>query len=243
MSKTILADLDGFTPVIDELAQEYGLVRAAVFGMIWRYCQMKDGVCYASLGKLSESLGVSLASVQRHAAELVKDGYLNDLTPGLRNKPHTYQDTGKAGIKIKVSALQSEKPASHSEKPLLTESNEDSIKKDSKREDKKEPRAQKPRERPEERAFQTLFCELSSLPESLVESEGKLAAGKRWYNPIHRMVTLADGRAQDLLRLTIEQMRRDHLSISAPQSIEKVFIAKFGEMNSPDSPGGIRYYE
>jgi hypothetical protein len=103
MSKTILSELDGFTPVIDCLVQEYGLVTAAVFGRIWRFCQMKDGVCNAPLEKVSEGIGLDKATIMRHAKKLVEGGYLVDLTPDLKNHPHTYADTGKVTISSQIS--------------------------------------------------------------------------------------------------------------------------------------------
>jgi hypothetical protein len=102
MSKTILANLDGFTPVIDCLVKEYGLVTAAVFGRIWRFCQMKDGVCQASLETLAEDIGLDKATIMRHAKKLVDFEYLIDLTPDLRNHPHTYADTGKVTLTSKI---------------------------------------------------------------------------------------------------------------------------------------------
>jgi hypothetical protein len=78
-------------------------MRAAVFGRVWRFCQMKDGVCRASLETISEGLKIDRATAYRHIAELCKDGYLKDLTPDLRNRPHVYADTGKAGIRLSVS--------------------------------------------------------------------------------------------------------------------------------------------
>ena len=103
MSKTILSEVEGFTPVIDVIAEELGLVPAAVFGRIWRYCQLRDGVCYASLETLASGLGLNKATVQRNAEKLVKAGYLIDMTPNLRNTPHTYADTGKVKMTTKVS--------------------------------------------------------------------------------------------------------------------------------------------
>lgn len=104
MSKTVLADVDGFTPIIDSMAIEHGLIYAAVFGRMWRFCQFEDGVCKASLETIAHGLHVDRATVMRYAEKLVKDGYLKDLTPNLRNVPHTYADTGKASIKIGVVA-------------------------------------------------------------------------------------------------------------------------------------------
>jgi DnaD/phage-associated family protein len=105
MSKTILANTDGFTPVIDALAKELGLMPAVVFGRMWRFCQMEDGVCKATLETIAEGIGIDRATVQRHAKVLCDSGYLTDLTPDLRNRPHVYADTGKAGLKVSISGI------------------------------------------------------------------------------------------------------------------------------------------
>jgi DNA-binding transcriptional ArsR family regulator len=105
MSRTILAEVDGFTPVIDEVVKATSLMSAVVFGRIWRFCQMPDGVCNACLEKISEDIGIDKATVMRHAKILVDAGYLEDLSPDLRNHPHTYKDTGKAALHMAVSSV------------------------------------------------------------------------------------------------------------------------------------------
>jgi hypothetical protein len=105
MSRTVLADVDGFTPIIDSVVEDVGIVAAAVFGRIWRYCQMENGVCHASLGTIAAELHLSVRTVIRHSDNLVINGYLKDMTPDLRNIPHTYADTGKAGLKISVTGM------------------------------------------------------------------------------------------------------------------------------------------
>lgn len=109
MSKTILANVDGFTPCIDILTKEYGIMTAAVFGRVWRYCQWERGVCDASLETIAVELQMGYMTILRHIKMLVKDGYLKDLTPELRNKPHTYQDTGKVHVVMSVLAGLSER--------------------------------------------------------------------------------------------------------------------------------------
>ena len=52
-----------------------------------------------------------------------------------------------------------------------------------------------------------------------------------WFQPVRRMRDLANGQAADLMRESVEKMRKDKLSISAPRSIEKVFLSLFGEQN------------
>jgi len=104
MAKTILAQVDGFTPIIDSIVSELGLMSAAVFGKVWRYSQMPDGVCTASQERMAGELGITRISVNQHLKILVASGYLKDLTPSLVGKPHTYADTGKAGVLISFTA-------------------------------------------------------------------------------------------------------------------------------------------
>jgi hypothetical protein len=100
----IEVELKGFTPVLDNLTQEYGLVTAAVYGTVWRYAQMEDKVCKASLEKIGKRLDLSGKTAERHIKLLCNDGYLIDLTPNLRNKPHTYAVTGKAELTGNITA-------------------------------------------------------------------------------------------------------------------------------------------
>lgn len=104
MSRTILAKVDGFTPVIDTVMKETSLITAVVFGRVWRYCQMETGVCNASLDKIASGIGLSRTTAMQHIKILVDIGYLKDHSPDLRNHPHTYSDTGKAGLYMGVSA-------------------------------------------------------------------------------------------------------------------------------------------
>lgn len=84
------SEIGNFTPVSHSLAQEVGLVCAAVYGVVWRYCQMKDGICKASLDTLGSDISVDRATVMRSIKKLCELGYLLDQTPDRRNAPHTY---------------------------------------------------------------------------------------------------------------------------------------------------------
>jgi DNA-binding MarR family transcriptional regulator len=97
MSK-FLSEVKGFTPVIDVLAQELGLMSAVVYGIVWRYCQMEDRVCTASRKRIAEHADISVKTVERHLKRLCKAGYLKDLTPDQKHRPHVYADSGKAKI-------------------------------------------------------------------------------------------------------------------------------------------------
>jgi DNA-binding Lrp family transcriptional regulator len=96
MSKTVLKDTN-FTPSLVNMTKKYGLITAGVFGRVWRYCQMDEGICTASQTKIGEDLRLKRETVWHHIRILVRDGYLKDLTPDYVNRPHHYGDTGKAG--------------------------------------------------------------------------------------------------------------------------------------------------
>jgi DNA-binding Lrp family transcriptional regulator len=146
MSKTILSEIDGFTTLPDLLVKRYGLFTAAVFGRMWRYCQMQDGVCRATLDTIATELNVSKMTIIRHIETLVYDGFLKDTTPDRKNKPHIYADTGKVamynkfGMALTVTESESKPTLTESDSALTssdpqshTESLEDSNKKQSKK--------------------------------------------------------------------------------------------------------------
>jgi DNA-binding Lrp family transcriptional regulator len=146
MSRTILSEIDGFTPLPDLLVKRYGLFTAAVFGRMWRYCQMQDGVCRATLDTIASELNVSKMTIIRHIETLVYDGFLKDTTPDRKNKPHVYADTGKVamynkfGMALTVTESESKSTLTESDSALTssdsqshTESLEDSKKKQSKK--------------------------------------------------------------------------------------------------------------
>jgi hypothetical protein len=90
--------VDGFTLLFDVLIEKYDLITAAVYGRVWRFSKMRDGVCYASVSKIAQSIGVSYVTALRRLKKLVDEGYLIDQTPELRNAPHTYVLTGKLDV-------------------------------------------------------------------------------------------------------------------------------------------------
>jgi len=100
-NKTILTEVDGWTPMIDKLIIEHGYMTSMIFGIIWRYCQMIDGVCTASKETLAKKLGVSRQTIITHANWLVKNGYLTVFNK--EGEPSTYRDTGKAGVSIRIT--------------------------------------------------------------------------------------------------------------------------------------------
>ena len=102
MSKTILTDVNGWTPLIDAITAELGMTTSAVFGRIWRYCQMDFHVCTASQQTIAEDLGLSRDTVNKACQTLVANGYLEEIERAGMTK--TYSDTGKAGFRITIEA-------------------------------------------------------------------------------------------------------------------------------------------
>lgn len=104
MSHQVIADITHNITILNmTIVQRFGLTTAAVFGRIQMYCQLEDGVCTASMETIGGELSIDRATANRHAQRLCEAGYLEDLTPGLRNHPHTYRDTGLAGVTITIA--------------------------------------------------------------------------------------------------------------------------------------------
>lgn len=116
---TILSEVEGFTPVIDVIVGELGLMPALVYGVAWRYCQMEDGVCKANLETIAKRIGVSRATVKRNIKILRDEGYLVDTTPDRKHKPHVYADAGKVRIAGLLAARQQCQAESGQERPSL----------------------------------------------------------------------------------------------------------------------------
>jgi len=100
MRKTTLASMDGWTPVFDSIVDKHGPFTALVFGVIWRYCQMRTGVCTASQATLAKKIGVDRKVVNRHIRTLVKYGYLSEYK--IFGKPSIYKDTGVARMRVSI---------------------------------------------------------------------------------------------------------------------------------------------
>lgn len=113
-------EYDGFCIAPDELIIKYGPTTAVIWGRIWRYTHMADGVCSAAQDKIAAGSGVSRTTIYRHLKDLEDGGYIVDLTPELKDAPHRYQVTDKIKLKIAFSTpasqvFQNETPK---EKPL-----------------------------------------------------------------------------------------------------------------------------
>lgn len=85
------------------------------------------------------------------------------------------------------------------------------------------------------RQLEKQFSEFTGLPLPPRNTDAeKKAAAKRWWNPLWSMYLTAGRKIElttNLMRQSVVTMRDDKLTISAPQSIEQVFTAKYGERN------------
>lgn len=98
----------GFTPCPDVLVKPYGHTTALIWGKIWRYSQMYDGICRASVLRLANEMNLSANTIAKHIKMLEDNGYIIDMTPNVRNKPHEYVDTGKLRIKISLEMAEAD---------------------------------------------------------------------------------------------------------------------------------------
>ncbi len=121
--RQIITEISGFIPVFEVVLHRYkDYMTALVFGRMWQYCNMSDGVCKASLERIGKDLEISAVTVMRHAEKLVENGYLIDTTPDRRNAPHEYLDGRKVEMKSRISAGMAES------KPTVIKSNASVIK-------------------------------------------------------------------------------------------------------------------
>jgi hypothetical protein len=111
-SKT--TEVSGYSPVFDCVAKRYGLMTAAVFGVIWRHCQMYRGVCDASQTTLADKLHTTRETINRELKKLCDAKLIKDLTPNAIGVPHTYQDISDIVIRIKEEVV----TRNHTDEPV-----------------------------------------------------------------------------------------------------------------------------
>lgn len=76
MSKTASPLSEQYLPLFDHIVRNVGTVSAAVYGVIWRYCQTGDGRCWATHKIIGRELAVSPRTVVRHLEILREAGYI-----------------------------------------------------------------------------------------------------------------------------------------------------------------------
>lgn len=69
------------------LVKKYGLTVAALYGLIWSKCQLKNNHCYASQTQLGKELGgLTRQTVSKYIKILREDGFIK-LLPSPRHNP------------------------------------------------------------------------------------------------------------------------------------------------------------
>lgn len=116
---------DGYTPIFDDVAQltywerdgagrlvrdeggdpiihSFGLIGAAVFGIVWRHAQMQHKNCHCSLSTMSRLLGISTRSAQRWLKTLEREGMIRKIQPAnlAESEPAHYVCLYMPGIEI-----------------------------------------------------------------------------------------------------------------------------------------------
>ncbi len=70
--------IKNYTPVFDRITKELDPLASLIFGRIWRYAQMENGQCEASLQTLATDTGVSVDTVRRRIETLMEADYLSE---------------------------------------------------------------------------------------------------------------------------------------------------------------------
>lgn len=69
-----------YTMIPDILIDEFGLITASVYGIVWRYGRMDSGTCTVSQSKIASRCGISRSCAIVHLNLLVKEEYLTQKT-------------------------------------------------------------------------------------------------------------------------------------------------------------------
>jgi DNA-binding Lrp family transcriptional regulator len=118
MKDPFLEHCGGWTPAPDILTRNYGFETAYTWGRIRRLCQLGGGTFTASHEAIGDRIGMSRRALIEILKRLISDGYVEDLTPGVRNRAHTYS-VKKGEAKI-LSGMQ----ISHTESDIPLKDNE-----------------------------------------------------------------------------------------------------------------------
>lgn len=99
------ARADGFTPLFDQIVRELGTTAAVVYGVVWRHCQMRRGVCDATQGTMAQLTGLDDRTIRDWLPVLLREEYIVDVTPPeRRGQSRVYVTTGKAELGMRLGA-------------------------------------------------------------------------------------------------------------------------------------------
>ena len=248
------------TRIFDELVPKFGLVGAAVYGVVWRYCQMRDKACHATHETLANELGIGQSTVRQYIDELRDKQYIavifdkanspNWMILG-ENQVSGDNTSKQAGASRKhLGARRKHLPKGEKVPADSTEETKD-LKKPVKKPKKATPsrkRKRTPFWNDDLRVLADHFSEVSNIAIPKLEGRAFAAVTRSWKMPLSQMFELVGSvtETKHLIALTIQEMRADKLTIFAPRSIWKnaVSIHARGPTNGPEPAGaaGIREY-
>jgi hypothetical protein len=78
----------GYVQLGYRACKELGMSHAAAFGVVYGFCCMGSYVCTASQTKMADRIGLGPRQFRRLLRDLIIEGYVVDLTPAVRNRPH-----------------------------------------------------------------------------------------------------------------------------------------------------------
>ena len=244
------------TRIFDELVPQFGLVGAAVYGVVWRYCQMRDGACRASYETLGAEIGVEKSTVRRHVRKLRDAQYLAQIHNGgnctswfiIGEKQIGTEHAPEKGDRQKTRVQVGREPTQREEQVGREHTKET---KELNKPDKKPLNATHSRKRKgkpfwndDQKVLADHFVEVSHLEIPILEKPSDYAAVTRsWKLPLSQMFELVGSvtDARKLIAQTVREMRAKNLTISAPRSIwnNALGIHARGPTNGAPEPAGF----
>ncbi len=244
------------TRIFDELVPQFGLIGAAVYGVVWRYCQMRDGACRASYETLGAEIGVEKSTVRRHVRKLRDAQYLAQIHNGgnctswfiIGEKQIGTEHAPEKGDRQKTRVQVGREPTQREEQ-VGREHNKET--KELNKPEKKPLKATPSRKRKgapfwndDQKVLADHFAEVSGLPIPKLEGRAFASVTKSWKLPLSEMFELVGSvtDARKLIAQTVREMRAENLTISAPRSIwhNALSIHARGSSNGSPEPAGFR---
>jgi len=259
------ATIKNFTPVPDLILIKYGLVTAMVYGSIWRFVQMKNGVCTASQKKIATRAGVCIRTLQKNVKILISEGYITSqknsfgITYSI-TKLNGFETTSQLSLKRKarnvVEVNYNNENGTSKQDALATQDlhTKKVLKKDYKKELKKQEQGLSNNNFKEYVLIENnplldvdVFPELvRPLAKSFVERterRGKLQKTeiKSWIMDLENL--RINGITPEIINAAIEYSYKKELIVATPQSIVKVALSLKTKLITPNKyPGATKIW-
>lgn len=193
------------------------------------------GLCYEGTRTTAKKCRMSTGKVSECRQSLATKGFIKlekvDKKDGTYYFNVTVKDMWAENFTRYTRSL-SEHPRSPDEQTRsLSETKKEPIKKEPRATGADKPRREPTDDQKELAHLETLFCELTgrSAPARSTIKERK-AAGEMWWQPLRHIRDQANGQSDKVLKLAVQKMRADNLTIYSPKSVEKTAIALLAEM-------------